>query len=162
MKLSPLTSIANNKNVQRIVNWSAKSSNKTVQGVSVSNLELVKKHFPNALTVLLSGLFVNDTIKSKDIPQDKKKSLVNFYVVNALIIIGGTYAIMPAVGRFTKRLGERFGKVNMQNTEKTVLEKGLKSMIPIVAICITSRIISPFIASYFSDKTDRLFGQEKK
>lgn len=158
MKINLLTSLANNKKVQKIVDWSTKSSGRTNSlNEPITNLQIVKKHFPTALTAVLSGLFISDTTKSKNIPKDKKKSLINFYIVNAAIIISGTYAIMPAVERFTRRLGEKFNRVNMQNSERTILEKGLKSMIPIVAIVITSRVISPFIASYFSDKIDKIF-----
>ena len=155
MKINPLMSLATNKRVQNVVNWSVQNSGKFNRDQEpISNLQLVKKHFPPALTVLLSGLFISDTIKSKSIPPDKKKSLINFYLVNCLVIIAGTYAIMPAVGRFTKKLGENFNRINTNNSEKIILEKGLKSMIPIVAIVITSRVISPFISAYFSDKLE--------
>lgn len=158
MKISPLTALAKAKHSQKIVNWATKNTGKfNPHGEAITNLERVKKHFPSALTVVLSALFINDTSKSKEIPTEKKKSLINFYIVNALIIIAGTYAIMPSVEKFTRRLGENFNKANKQNPEKIALEKGLKSMIPIVAIVITSRVISPFIASYFSDKTNTVF-----
>lgn len=158
MKIRPLNVIANNKNIQRVVAWSTKETkNFNLDGTAVTNLQKIKKHFPTALTAVLSSLFISDTLRAKNIPEDKKKSLVSFYIVNAAIIIGGTYAIMPAVERFTKRLAQRFRAVNIENSQRVLLEKGLKSMIPIVAIVITSRVISPFIASYFSDKTDKIF-----
>jgi len=154
MRISPLTSLANNKQMQKFVKWSnIEKIDKNWH--SISNLSLVKKHFPCALTVVLSSLFINDTLKSKEIPKDKKKSLVNFYIANCAIIIAGTYAIMPSVARFTKTLGERFNKVNMQNTERVLLEKGMKSMIPIVAIGITSRVLSPIIGSWFSGNKNK-------
>lgn len=78
--------------------------------------------------------------------------MTNFYIANAAVIIGGSYALMPAVERFTRRLGENFNKANAVHTERKVLDKGLKSMIPIVAIVIMARVISPFISTFLADK----------
>lgn len=151
MKIRPLTYLAQNKGFKRIVDWSSKNSGfKTRNNENITNLQLVKKHFPTGLTAVLSGLFIADTLRSKEIPKDKKRALLKFYVINALVIIAGTYAVMPSVEAFTKRLSERFEKLNKNVSEYATLQKGLKSMIPIVAICIVSRIISPVIASWFS------------
>lgn len=150
-RFSPLTTLANNKQIQRLVNWTTKDTGRFNKfGEPITNLSLVKKHFPPALTVVLSSLFISDTLKSKEIPNEKKKSLVNFYIANCAIIIGATYAIMPYVARFTKELGRRFETANATNKDKILLEKGLKSMIPIIAICITSRVISPILSVYSS------------
>lgn len=152
-RISPLTRLANNNQVKKLVAWSIRDTGKLNKlGEPITNLSLVKKHFPPALTIVLSSLLVWDTHKEKELSKEKKKSLIIFYTTNAAAIILGTYAIMPSVARFTRTLGERFNKANMEHSERVLLEKGMKSMIPIVAIGIISRGISPIIASWFSGK----------
>lgn len=62
MKINPLKStligLSNSKNMQRLVNWASKDTGKINKfSQPVSNLEIIKKHVPPALTVLLSSLF---------------------------------------------------------------------------------------------------------
>lgn len=152
-RIRPLTRLANNKQVQKLVNWAVKDTGKVNQfGEPITNLSKLKKHFPAALTIVLSSLLVLETALTKEILKDKKKSLIAFYTSNAAIIIAGTYAIMPSVAKFTKTLGDRFNKANMEHSERTLLEKGMRSMIPIVAIGIVSRGLSPILAAWFSGK----------
>jgi|GEM_PF-5342403 len=153
MKVSILTTIAKNKKVDRIVQWTAKDSGKlNKDNKPITNLQTLKKILPPVAVAWYTGFYIVNTATSKKIPEERKPIFITNHILTGILGIAGGYVLSDGIDRFSKTLINRFEKINTQISEKNIVIKGLNSMVPLFAYVFTVRFLAPIIATPLADK----------
>ena len=157
MRTNLLMSMYKYPTMRKIVNWASKSS----EIKSGRNLEILKKHLPAWAGIWYAGFYVLSILKSKDIPEERKRPLVINSIFTAIAGVLGGYALSGFIERFAGALEKRFEKIIANDSEKILLKKGFKSVVPLFAFSAMFRYICPVISIYVADKINKFLIKHK-
>jgi len=156
-----LSSIYNSGPVKKIVEWSLKELPHAPGEEVKTNLSLIKKHLPAALGVWISGFYIQNTIQSKGIPEERKMPLVINTAFSGVVGTLMGYTITGAVEKFAGALTQRFDDILASNPEKEILKKGFKSIVPLVSFTFAFRYLCPVLATPVADLINKYLIKHK-
>lgn len=145
MKITPIKSLYESSPVKSAVEWAVKDS----------NLSKLKANIPAIQGVWIAGFYVTNTLKSKDIPEERKTPLaINTIFTTACGTIGG-YTISKPINKFIDALYNRFNLAVTENKDKKTLIKGMKSIVPLVSFALAYRYLAPVLATPAAAKINK-------
>lgn len=161
MKTGLLMSMYNYPLIRKAVDWAGKESAIQPELSSAGNLQALKKHLPAWVGIWYAGFYVLSILKSKDIPEDRKRPLVINSIFTGIVGALGGYALSGFIERFAGALEKRFEEIIAKNPEKILLKKGFKSVVPLFAFSAMFRYICPVISIYAADKINKFLLNHK-
>ena len=115
------------------------------------------QHIMNATDVLLTGTFIQQTVKSKKIKNERKKALIYNSAISTGLSIAGGYAINHYTKNHTEKFIKKFSEINK---ESPLLEKyleGIKIAKPVIILGGIYYIAIPIISTFLADKAEKKF-----
>ena len=110
------------------------------------------QHLFCANDVLLTGLFMQQTMKNKKIEKDKRKTLAINAALMTGITIAGTYIIDKITNPLTQKFIRNFKEANKENPKLGKYLDGIKIIKPIFILGGLYYIAAPILATFLADK----------
>lgn len=150
MRTSIITSIANTKTVKRVVSSLEQNSKKVLSdGSLASRYMLAQDYLPTILNTWIYSIQAVYTMKSKDIPEDRKLPLALNIVLGEVFSIIGDILVAGQKDKWKDAIVKKFSKVIKDDSK---LLNGLNTAVPIVLSLMMFRFVGPIIATPVADK----------
>lgn len=162
MNIGPtvVTRFARLKSVDKFVKWSCKPYQKK-DGEMVTNFYRVKKHAPAAIGAWFAAFYVLNTLKSKEIPPERKTPLAINTVINDLFGMTFGYVLNNGIEKFMNAMQPVFEEAIKDKKYKYALEQqktllqGFKAIVPLFAFTFSLRFMAPVMATPLADKVNK-------
>ena len=167
-----LIDLYNFKPMQKAVKWAVKDAtrvrnNKIVNildgnGNPVSNLTVAKKHIQAGIGAAYTLLYFINGYRSKDIPPDRKRTLLINSTLCGIFGIAGGYALSGILDSAKDKIAKTFDKVIVDHPQKELLRKGFVSIVPLLGFTLIFRYFAPVIATPMADKISKFIVKHNK
>jgi len=147
----PIELICSAKLTQKIAKW---SEGKTF---GKPNTDLLQKIGLLGVSVLLDGLYITRTLKSKDIEKDRKKTLAVNQGITMVCSFIGALVVDDALFNTVGKIKKQFAEVNKgMNPDKIKnIQGGIGLLNKCLIIALIYRFIAPVIATPMADKLSK-------
>lgn len=115
----------------------------------------ISKHITAGTDILLTGVAVNQTNKSKDIKNNRKKALIYNNIVATTITIIGGYGFDHLIKGKTDKFLDKFKKLNVNDTKINKYIEGLNIIRPALIFAFIYYGILPIFSTYMGEKIDK-------
>jgi len=146
-----LSSIYNSSFVQKF----------TTSPEAQKNISSLRKHLPAVFGLWISGFYIQNTIRSKAIPEERKTPLVINTLFTGAVGAAGGYAINGAVTKFADALTPRFEKFIASHPEKEVFKTGFKAIVKAISFTFAFRYLAPVLATPVADVVNKYLIRNK-
>ncbi len=116
----------------------------------------IAKHMSASTDILLSGTFTYQTINSKKIKEDRKKTLIYNNVISTAITILGGYGIDRLVKNKTDKFVQDFSKLHKNDPKLQKYVQGINIVRPALIFAGIYYIILPMFSTYMAEKIDKI------
>lgn len=134
--------ILNNETVQSVVKKYAHNDKNIARNVSM------------ATDILLTGAFVYNTQKNKQIEEKRKKPLIYNNLISTGVSLVGGYSIDKLVQKNTKKFIDKFTEANKNDPKLPKYIEGINILRPTLIFAAIYYGILPMFSTYLADKID--------
>ena len=132
-------------------------NNETVQSVAkkyAHNDKNIARNVSMATDLLLTGAFVYNTQRNKDIKEKNKKPLIYNNLISTGISLIGGYSIDKLVQKNTKKFIDKFTEANKNDPKLPKYIEGINILRPTLIFAAIYYGVLPMFSTYFADKID--------
>ncbi len=115
----------------------------------------ISKHITAGTDILLTGVAVNQTNKSKDIKNNRKKALIYNNIISTAITLIGGYGFDHLIKGKTDKFLDKFKKLNVNDTKINKYIEGLNIIRPALIFAFIYYGILPIFSTYMGEKIDK-------
>lgn len=155
-----ITKFARVKKVNQFVKWSCSPYQKK-NGDMATNFYRVKKHAPVVIGAWVASFYVLNTVKSKDIPSERKPPLIISTVITDLFGMTFGYVLNSWIEDFMKVMEPVYKKsiedekLKYTLGQQKTLMQGFKAIVPLFAFTLSLRFLAPVLATPIADKFNK-------
>jgi hypothetical protein len=124
-----------------------------------TRFDVLHYHLPNLHGIYISGLYILNTKLSKDIPEERKPTLILNNAINGLLAITATYTLMG----LTNKIRANFVQKAIQNVQKYYpnlknpkkIGTGADLFSRFLVTCVIFRYLTPVLATPLADRATK-------
>lgn len=153
-----------------ITETTAKGIGKVLNNNSIQNA--VKKYSQNdiniarnismATDILLTGAFIHNTQKNKNIDEERKKPLIYNNLISTGISLIGGYSIDKLIQKNTKNFLNKFAEANKNDPKLPKYIEGINILRPTLIFAAIYYGVLPMFSTYLADKIDEKIAKNQK
>lgn len=112
------------------------------------------QHIMSLTDVVLTMSFVEQTLKSKKIEENRKKPLIYNSIISTALCLSGGYALNDLTNIPTEKFVKKFKQVNKDLPELEKYIEGIKVAKPVLILAGIYYVFIPLISTFLADRTD--------
>lgn len=142
--------VLNNNSIQNAVKKYSKNDTNIARNISM------------ATDILLTGAFIHNTQKNKNIDEEHKKPLIYNNLISTGISLVGGYSIDKLIQKNTKNFIKKFAEANKNDPKLPKYIEGMNILRPTLIFAAIYYGILPIFSTYLADKIDEKTAKNQK
>lgn len=165
MNLGILTWLYNKKPAQKYVEWAGSNIIKKGVDTGITHYEKLQENFPVFLMAWLSLVQCGFIAKNKDMPKEKKATLILSEVYSVALGITGSLLLKKPIRKlrdaFVNRASELYKNSKTENEIKS-LTNGIKTAVPAAISTVLFQYVGQVLTAPFASKTSAYLNKQGK
>lgn len=145
-----ISKVLNNNSIQNAVKKYSKNDTNIARNISM------------ATDILLTGAFIHNTQKNKNIDEKRKKPLIYNNLISTGISLVGGYSIDKLIQKNTKNFLNKFAEANKNDPKLPKYIEGINILRPTLIFAAIYYGILPMFSTYLADKIDEKTTKNQK
>lgn len=112
-------------------------------------------HISALSDILATGVFVNQTERNSDIPQNRKKVLINNSIISTGLSIVSGYVVDKALDKPTDKFIQKFKQSNKLSPKLDKYIEGIKIAKPTLILGTIYYCLIPLVSTFFAERVDK-------